>query len=95
MKTLNDIKTDFLVTLAKQGVQAIQNKQERATQTGAGYTNRGVQRKPGGGGTAQTGAYNLKQGNANRGVQCKQGRTTHIGAYNTNKSMRTRACNTM
>ena len=69
---------------SKEGGQAIQRKQGRATHTGAYNENRGVQpktREHKQGRTTQTGAYNTnrgvqpKQGNANRGVQRKQGRT--------------------
>ena len=70
--------------MAKEGGQAIQRKQGRATHTGAYNENRGVQpktRKHKQGRTKQTGAYNAnrgvqpKQGNANRGAQRKQRRT--------------------
>ena len=70
--------------MAKEGGQAIQRKQGRATHTGAYNENRGVQpktREHKQGRTTQTGTYNAnrgvqpKQGNANRGVQRKQGRT--------------------
>ena len=64
--------------MAKEGGQAIQRKQGRATHSGR---------------TTKTGAYNPKQGNTNRGVQRKQGRTTQTGAYNINKVVLTGAYN--
>ena len=86
----------YLRAMAKEGGQAIQRKQGRATHTGAYNENRGVQpktREHKQGRTTQTGAYNAnwgvqpKQGNANRGVQRKQGRTTQTRAYSAKQKL--------
>ena len=70
--------------MAKEGGQGIQRKQGRATYTGAYNENRGVQPKTSEhkqGRATRTGAYSAnrgvqpEQGNANRDVQHKRGRT--------------------